>query len=58
MFGQDEPSELQREILTVHDRNPDAGAQEIASICDCSASYVRETIDEYRGEFGGMGGML
>lgn len=51
-------SDLQREILRVYDQNPDAGANEIASICNCSASYVRETIKDHRGGFGGGGGGL
>lgn len=50
----DGKSELQRQILQAYDRNPDAGLKEIASICNCSASYVRETLNEYRS----MGGFL
>jgi len=56
-FGND-MSELQQEIVQTYDRNPDAGPSEIASMCDCSESYVRETIDEYRGGFGSGGGFL
>lgn len=48
----DDKSNLQQEILNVYDRNPDAGPTEIASMCDCSASYVRETINEYRSGLG------
>jgi hypothetical protein len=56
--GNDGPSELQEQILKTYERNPDAGPKEIASMCDCSASYVRETIDEYKGGFGGGAGLL
>lgn len=61
MFGQDNPSELQQDILDTARRNPDAGPSEIASICDCSESYVRETLNEYgrpSDPFGGGGGGL
>lgn len=44
----DNKSELQREILQVYDRNPDADPPQIADICDCSESYVRQTLNEYR----------
>jgi len=54
-FG-DDLSELQRDIINTYDRNPDAGAAEIASMCDCSESYVRETLNEYRDGFGSSGG--
>lgn len=60
----DDKTDLQRDILRVHDQNPDAGPKEIASICDCSESYARETINEYRGGnndpfgLGGSGGGL
>lgn len=54
-FGLDDgPTDLQQQILNAYDRNPDAGPEALASICDCSQSYVRETINEYRGGFGGM----
>jgi len=57
-FG-DDMSELQREIVQTYDRNPDAGPKSLANMCDCSESYVRETINEYRGGFGGgLGGFL
>lgn len=56
-FGPNNPSDLQQRILNAYDRNPDAGAKEIASICNCSASYVRETIKEFRGGNLGLGGM-
>lgn len=48
MFGQDQPSDLQQQILRVYDRNPDMSISQIASRCNCSASYVRETINDYR----------
>lgn len=60
MFGNDfsigggGPSELQEKILRTSRRNPDAGANEIASMCGCSASYVRETLKEH----GGLNGLL
>jgi hypothetical protein len=59
MFGTD-MSDLQEEIVQTYDRNPDAGPKSIAQMCDCSESYVRETVNEYRGGFdsggGGFGG--
>lgn len=55
----DDKSELQREILQKYDQNPDAGPKEVASMSDCSESYARETIKEYRDGFGGgLGGGL
>lgn len=48
-------SELQQEILRVYDRNPDAGPKDIANIVDCSESYARETINEYRDDSLGLG---
>ena len=50
-FG-DDMTELQREIVQAYDRNPDADAKAVASMCDCSESYARETINEYRDGFG------
>jgi len=56
MFGSD-MTDLQEEIVRTYERNPDAGPKSIAQMCDCSESYVRETIDEYKGGFGGgLGG--
>jgi hypothetical protein len=59
MFGSNNMSDLQQEIVQTYDRNPDAGPKAIAQMCDCSTSYVRDTIKEYRGGFdsgGGLGG--
>lgn len=42
-----QPTELQDEILRIADRNPDMSISMIAEKCDCSESYVRETLDEY-----------
>lgn len=53
MFGHDSPSDLQQRILDTARRNPDAGPEEIASMCDCSASYVRETLKQYGSGLGG-----
>lgn len=47
MFG-NQPTDLQQEILQVADRNPDMTADQIATKCDCSESYVRETLNEFR----------
>lgn len=47
-------SELQRDILRVYDRNPNMDPKHIADKLDCSASYVRETIKEYRSVGGGF----
>lgn len=47
-------SELQRDILRVYDRNPNMDPKHIADKLDCSASYVRETIKEYRSIGGGF----
>jgi predicted HTH transcriptional regulator len=49
MFGQDQPSQLQEQILALYDRNPDMSVAQIANRADCSQSYVRETINDYRG---------
>lgn len=42
------PSDLQQKILNTADRNPDMSDSQIANACDCSTSYVRETLSEYR----------
>lgn len=47
-FGIDNKSDLQQQILRVHDSNPDMTPKHIADRCGCSTSYVRETINEYR----------
>lgn len=47
MTQRDDPTELQHRILDAAERNPDAGVAELASICDCSESYVRQTLDSY-----------
>lgn len=43
------PSDLQQRIIGMADRNPDMSPSQIADVCDCSTSYVRETLNEYRG---------
>lgn len=48
MFGSD-ASNLQQEIIQTYDRNPDMSPAQIANTCDCSTSYVRETLKEFRG---------
>jgi len=48
MFGHDQPTDLQQDILALYDRNPNMAPKHIADELDCSASYVRETITEYR----------
>lgn len=47
MFGSG-PSDLQQEIIRTADRNPDMSPSQIANVCDCSTSYVRDTLNEYR----------
>lgn len=47
-FGIDQKSDLQRQILRVYDSNPDMSPKHIADRCNCSSSYVRDTINEYR----------
>lgn len=47
MFGSD-LSETQRCIVQTYDRNPDMSPKQIASSCDCSASYVRQTLRDHR----------
>lgn len=42
-------SDLQQDILQLYDRNPDMSPEQIANRCDCSTSYVRQTLNEYRG---------
>lgn len=48
----DDKSETQRKILQVYDRNPDMAPKHIADKVGCSASYVRQTINEFRGSGG------
>jgi predicted ArsR family transcriptional regulator len=48
MFGHDQPTDLQQDILALYDRDPNRAPKQIADQLDCSASYVRETIDDYR----------
>lgn len=63
-FGPDtvasDATQLQKDILRTFDRNPDMDAKAIARACDCSPSYVRETLKEYRPNDygGGSGGLL
>jgi transposase len=52
MFGQDQPTGLQQDILELHDRYPNMSPTQIADDLDCSASYVRQTINEYRSSGG------
>lgn len=52
MFGQDQPTGLQQDILELYDRYPNMSPKQIADDLDCSASYVRETINEYRSSGG------
>ena len=52
MFGHDQPTGLQRDILELYDRYPNMSPKQIADDLDCSASYVRETINEYRSSGG------
>lgn len=54
MFGQEQPTDLQQDILALYDRNPNMAPKHIADELDCSTSYVRETINEYRS----AGGLL
>ena len=61
MLGDNDASDLQRQILRVYDQNPDMEPKHIADRCDCSTSYVRQTLKEYRSGFGGglgSGGFL
>lgn len=51
MFGSD-LTDTQECIVRTADRNPDMTPKQIASQCDCSTSYVRETLNEHRGGFG------
>lgn len=44
----DDKSDLQRDILEVHDLNPNMEPKHIADKLDCSTSYVRKTLNEYR----------
>lgn len=47
MLG-DQPSDLQNDILRLYDANPNMKPKHIADKLDCSTSYVRETINDYR----------
>jgi redox-regulated HSP33 family molecular chaperone len=49
MFGgsKDETTKLQDRILSEYDMGV-SNPNQIAANCDCSASYVRETLNEYR----------
>jgi redox-regulated HSP33 family molecular chaperone len=60
MFGgsDNDTTELQEQILQEYDMGI-RDENQIASNCDCSASYVRQTLNEYRdGGDGGGGGLL
>jgi predicted ArsR family transcriptional regulator len=48
MFGQDQPTDLQQDILALYERKPNVTATQIADELDCSSSYVRETVNDYR----------
>lgn len=48
----DDESQLQKNILQSYDQNPDMAPKHIADRLDCSESYVRETINEYRSRGG------
>lgn len=50
----DGKSELQTRILQVYDQNPDMAPKHIADRLDCSESYVRKTINDYRNLGGGF----
>jgi hypothetical protein len=47
-FDNDSPSQLQEQILLAFEQTPNPTAEDIAEQCDCSASYVRETVNEYK----------
>ena len=51
---EDDKSDLQRSILELYDYNPDMKPKHIADRLDCSESYVRETINEYRSQGGSL----
>lgn len=40
-------TETQQCIVDAAERNPDMSANQIADHCDCSAGYVRETINDH-----------
>jgi hypothetical protein len=52
MFGHDQPTDLQQDILQLHDRNTKMNPEQVADDVDCSASYGREPITEYRNSGG------
>lgn len=48
----DDCSDLQKRICRVYDRNPDMTDKQIAQKVGCSASYVSQTLNEYRSTSG------
>jgi hypothetical protein len=48
MFDHDQPTDLQQDILQLHDRNPKMNPEHVAADVDCSSTYGREPITEYR----------
>jgi len=47
MTDSDEPTDLQHRILDTAADRPNASAEEIAAVCDCSEQYVHETLGKY-----------
>jgi hypothetical protein len=47
MFGSD-LTDTQDCIVRTYDRNPDITPKGIADACDCSESYVRQTLNDHR----------
>lgn len=54
-FGTD-LTELEQCIIDTHERNPDITPKGIADSCDCSESYVRQTLNEHRPNWDNDGG--
>lgn len=46
VFG-NSPTDTQQRILDTARRNPDMSKKQIANTCDCSASYVSQTLKEF-----------
>ena len=56
-FGSD-LTKKQECIVNTFDRNPDITVTGIADACDCSESYVRQTLNEHRPRWDEDGGIL
>lgn len=47
MFNQNDLTDLEQCIMETARRNPNMSKEQIADHCDCSNSYVRQTLEKY-----------